>query len=107
MKKQILDPEINVLYQFHAQKALFKAPKICNTNFRIENAPPPLWHFSKNSSDLVAGSFPKDDNHNEDYNGDEDDNENGTDERMTMTMTNMMTMKMTITMIMNPLVLNC
>ena len=21
--------------------------------------PPPLWHFSKKSSDLVAGSFPK------------------------------------------------
>ena len=37
-------------YQFHAQKALFKAPKICNRNF---------WHFSKNSSDLVEGSFPK------------------------------------------------
>ena len=35
--------------QFHDQKALFKVPKICNINF---------WHFSKISSDLVAGPFP-------------------------------------------------
>ena len=35
--------------QFYDQKALFKVPKICNT---------PLWHFSKNASDLVAGPFP-------------------------------------------------
>ena len=49
-------------YQFHAQKALFKVPKICNINFWIENAPPPFWNFSKNSSDLVAGPFPQLDN---------------------------------------------
>ena len=47
-----------LLYQIHAQKALFKVPKICNIIFWIENDPPP-WHPSKNSSDLVAGSFPK------------------------------------------------
>ena len=49
------------LYQFHAQKALFKVPKICNINFWIENDPPTpsLWHFYENSSDLVAGPFPK------------------------------------------------
>ena len=29
---------------------------MCNINFWIENDS--LWHFSKNSSDLVAGSFP-------------------------------------------------
>ena len=40
------------------QKALFKVPKICNTNFWIENDPPSLWHFSKNSSALVVESFP-------------------------------------------------
>ena len=28
------------LYQFHAQKALFKVPKICKINFWIGNAPP-------------------------------------------------------------------
>ena len=39
----------------------FKVPKICNIIFWIENdpPPPPLWHFSKKSSNLVAGSFPK------------------------------------------------
>ena len=44
------------LYQFHAQK-------ICNMNIWIENdippPLPPLWSFSKNSSDLLAGPFPK------------------------------------------------
>ena len=59
LKEHKLKPEITLLYQFHAQKALFKVPKICNINLWIENDPPPLWHFSKNSSDLVAGSFPK------------------------------------------------
>ena len=44
---------------FHAQKALFKVPKICNIIFCIENDPPPFCFFSKNSSDLVAGPFPK------------------------------------------------
>ena len=57
-KKHTLNPEITLLYQFHAQKALFKGPKICNIIFWIENVPPPLWNFSKNSSDLVAGPFP-------------------------------------------------
>ena len=48
------------LYQFHAQKALFKVPKICNINFWIENAPPfPLSNFSTNSSEFVVGPFPK------------------------------------------------
>ena len=37
-----LNPEIATLYQFHAQKALFEIPKICNINFLIENYPPPL-----------------------------------------------------------------
>ena len=53
-----LNPEIIILYQFHNQTALFKVPKICNINFWIENEPSPLWNFSKNSSDLVAGPFP-------------------------------------------------
>ena len=37
---------MTLLYQFHAQKALFKVPKICNINFWIENAD---WHFSPNN----------------------------------------------------------
>ena len=41
-KKHTLNPEITLLYQFHAQKALLKGPKICNKTFLIENAPPPL-----------------------------------------------------------------
>ena len=35
------------LCQFHAQKALFKVPKICIIDFWIENAPPPFGTFSK------------------------------------------------------------
>ena len=36
-----MNPEITPLYQFHAQKALFKVPKICDINFWIENDHPP------------------------------------------------------------------
>ena len=59
LKKRTLNPEITLLFmlQFHAQKALFEVPKICNINFWIENDRPP-WNFSKISSDFVAGSFP-------------------------------------------------
>ena len=57
VEKHALNPEFTHLYQFYAQKALFKVPKICNINFWIENDPP-FWHFSKKSSDLVAGPFP-------------------------------------------------
>ena len=39
--------ENNLLYQFHAQKALFKVPKICNKKFWIENDPPPFTTFPK------------------------------------------------------------
>ena len=47
-KKHILNPEINLLYQFHAQKALFTVPKNCKINIWIENAPPPpLGLFQK------------------------------------------------------------
>ena len=48
--KNTLNSEFTLfLYQFHARKALFKVPKVCNIHF---------WHFSNNSSDLVAGSPP-------------------------------------------------
>ena len=49
LKKQTLDPEITLLYQFHGQKALFKVSKICSTNFWIGNSPSPspLELFSK------------------------------------------------------------
>ena len=33
LKKHTLNPEITLLYQFHAQKALFKVTKICTVNF--------------------------------------------------------------------------
>ena len=46
-KKHILNPEINLLYQFHAQKALFTVPKNCKINIWIENAPPPFELFRK------------------------------------------------------------
>ena len=41
LKKYTLSPEITLLYQFCAQNALFKVPKICNINFWIEKDPPP------------------------------------------------------------------
>ena len=47
-----MNPEITLLYQFYAQKALLKVPKICN--FWIENDPSPLWKFSENLSVSVA-----------------------------------------------------
>ena len=37
LEKHTLNPEITLLYQFHAQKALLEVPKICNINFWIEN----------------------------------------------------------------------
>ena len=49
-KKHTLNPEITLLYQFHAVKALFKVPKICNINSWIESDPPsalPLELFRK------------------------------------------------------------
>ena len=48
LKKYTLDPEVTLLYQFHAQKALFNVPKICNTNFWIKNDPPPFGTIPKN-----------------------------------------------------------
>ena len=48
VEKTYPEPEITLLfYQFHAQKALFKVPKICNINFWIENNPLPLALFKK------------------------------------------------------------
>ena len=37
VEKNTLNPEITLFYQFYAQKALFKVPKICNINLWIEN----------------------------------------------------------------------
>ena len=54
-----LNPEITILYQFHAQKALFKVPEICDISFWIENDPPPPWNFSENSSVLEGECVPK------------------------------------------------
>ena len=55
LKKTYPEPwNSSSFYQFHAQKV----PKICNIDIWIENDTPPLWHFSKDSFDLVAGSFP-------------------------------------------------
>ena len=48
VEKHTLNPEFTFLYQVHAQKALFKVPKICNINFWIEKDPPPPF-----------GTFPK------------------------------------------------
>ena len=43
VKKTYPEPwKYSSFYQFHAQKALFKVPKICNINFWVENDPPPL-----------------------------------------------------------------
>ena len=59
LKKTYPEPwNYSSFYQFHAQKALFKVPKICNINFWIENDPPPLWNFSEYSSALAAPPVP-------------------------------------------------
>ena len=44
-----MNPKITLLYQFHAQKALFKVPKTYNINFWIEMtlASPPIGTFPK------------------------------------------------------------
>ena len=58
VEKHTLNPEITLLYQFHAQKAIFKVPKICNINFWTENdSPPPPFALFQKSSDLAQ--FPK------------------------------------------------
>ena len=36
-----MNHEITILNKFHAQKALFMVPKICNTNFWLERNDPP------------------------------------------------------------------
>ena len=41
-KKPTLNPEITLLYQFHAQKAIFKVPKACNIIFGLKMTHPPL-----------------------------------------------------------------
>ena len=46
---------MTLLYHFHDEKALFKGP-----NFG------PLWNFSENSSVLVRGGFPKEDDKDDD-----------------------------------------
>ena len=46
-----MNPENTLLYQFHAQEALLKVPKICNVYFWI-------LELSESSSDLVAPYFP-------------------------------------------------
>ena len=51
VEKHTLNPEITLLYRFHAQKYLFEVPKICNIDFFIENDPDPLTPS--------LGTFPK------------------------------------------------
>ena len=47
-KNNTLNPEITLLNQIYAQKALFKVPKNCNIILLIENDPlPPLALFRK------------------------------------------------------------
>ena len=62
VEKHTLNPEITLLYRFHAQKYLFEVPKICNIDFFLLKmtptpSPPPLELF-QNSSHLVHQSFP-------------------------------------------------
>ena len=43
LKKHTQNPEITILYQFHAQKVLFKAPKMYNIKFLDWKWPLPLF----------------------------------------------------------------
>ena len=45
-------------YQFHAQQALFKVPKICNINFWIGNAPPPPLELFQKFIQFGSGVSP-------------------------------------------------
>ena len=58
VKKHTLNPEFAFGINFMLKKFLFKDPKICNIILGFKMTPAPLWNFSKNSSDLVAGPFP-------------------------------------------------
>ena len=52
--------EITILYQFYAQKVLFKVPKICNINFWIEIDLPPLavfWKFIRFGSQILPLAY--------------------------------------------------
>ena len=46
-KKHTLNPEITLLYQFHAQKNLFKVPKTCDIIVWIKNDPAPFGTFPR------------------------------------------------------------
>ena len=56
-----MNPENTLLYQFHAQKALFLVPKIYNMNVWIENDPPPPHppplELSRKPLSLQNGNF--------------------------------------------------
>ena len=60
LKKHSLNPEITHLFvNFMLKKSCLKFPKSAIYFIGLKmTPPPPLWHFSKKSSDLVAGSFP-------------------------------------------------
>ena len=58
VEKHTLNPEMTLLYQFHAQKALFKVPKICNINFWIENDPPPPLELFQKFIRFGCGTLP-------------------------------------------------
>ena len=58
VEKHTLNPEIALLYQFHAQKALFKVPKICNINFWIENCPSTPLELSRKFIRFGAATLP-------------------------------------------------
>ena len=47
---------LQYFYRKRLKKASYTGPK---SDFWIENAPPPLWNLSENSSDLVAWPVPK------------------------------------------------
>ena len=56
LKKQTLNPEITILYQFHdKKKTCLKFPKSATLIFGLKMNPHPL---SENSCDLVAGPCP-------------------------------------------------
>ena len=53
LKKNTLNPEITLLYQFHAHANFMQ--------FLDWKWPPPPWNFPENSSDFVQPPFPKTD----------------------------------------------
>ena len=59
LKKHTLNPEFTLCVSISCSKSPVKSSQNLQHKFLDWKWPPPLWDFSKKSSNLVAGSFPR------------------------------------------------